>query len=262
MAISTNSIGGGLYSPYTSNKPTEAKKEEKTKETNESESTRKPGDYGKQIGNAKLSEAGAKYYEQLKKQFGNMDFILVSRDKKESAQANAAAYANPNKTVVLIDEDKIERMAQDENYRKQYEGIIREAASGISQLKSQLEQSGQAKNVSAFGIQIDDGGMASFFAVLEKSSKEQRERIEKRSEEKKEAKKEEERLEKKREAKRQQDAKLEKGKGKDPTEKVTISGDSIEDLLQKIADYNFNYMSDTIESDAEKLIGHSVDYRG
>ncbi len=56
-----------------------------------------------------------------------MNFILVSEDQKENAKANAAGYANSNNMVVLIDEDKIERMASDENYRKQYEGIIANA---------------------------------------------------------------------------------------------------------------------------------------
>lgn len=38
---------------------------------------------GKTIGNPQLSEKAQKYYEQLKKKFSNMDFILVSADKKE-----------------------------------------------------------------------------------------------------------------------------------------------------------------------------------
>lgn len=61
---------------------------------------------GKTIGDPQLSEKAQKYYEQLKKKFSNMDFILVSADKKEEAQANAAQYANANHTVVLIDTDK------------------------------------------------------------------------------------------------------------------------------------------------------------
>ena len=44
-----------------------------------------------------------------------------SKDMKETAKANAGQYANANKMVVLIDEEKIERMADDESYRKQYE---------------------------------------------------------------------------------------------------------------------------------------------
>ncbi len=57
---------------------------------------------------------------------------------------------------------KIERMATDENYRKQYEGIIKNAASGLSQLKSQIESSGQSQNVVGYGMKVNDGGTASF----------------------------------------------------------------------------------------------------
>ena len=57
---------------------------------------------GKTIGDPQLSEKAQKYYEQLKKKFSNMDFILVSADKKEEAQANAAQYANANHTVVPV----------------------------------------------------------------------------------------------------------------------------------------------------------------
>ena len=74
---------------------------------------------GRTVGNPELSEKAAKYYEQLKSKFGNMEFVLVSKDMKEQAQANASSYANTSKTVVLIDEEKIEKMAEDEKYRSQ-----------------------------------------------------------------------------------------------------------------------------------------------
>lgn len=77
----------------------------------------------------------------------------------------------------------------DENYRKQYEGIIKNAASGLSQLKFQIESSGQSQNVVGYGMKVNDGGTASFFAVLKKSSADQKARIEKKAVEKKEAKK-------------------------------------------------------------------------
>ena len=126
------------------------------------------GNYGQTIGQPELSEKAAKYYEQLKKKYGNYDFILVSRDQKENAKANAAKYANGYKTVVLIDEDKIEQMATDEKFRKQYEGILSGAAAQIQQLKTSLQSSGA--NVKGFGMQVNDGGTLSFFAVLKKSS--------------------------------------------------------------------------------------------
>jgi N-acetylmuramoyl-L-alanine amidase CwlA len=104
--------------------------------------SKKPRYYGKQIGSPVLSEEGEKYYEQLKKKFGNMEFILVSKDMKQQAKTMAASFANPYKTVVLIDEEKIEKMATDENFRKQYESIISNAKSGLSKLKSSIEKTG------------------------------------------------------------------------------------------------------------------------
>ena len=110
--------------------------------TETSNRTQKTKVSGKTIGEPQLSEQAAKYYEELKKKYSNMDFILVSADQKEYAKSKAASYANANKMVVLIDEEKIEKMASDENYRKQYEGIIANAASGLSQLGKQLSATG------------------------------------------------------------------------------------------------------------------------
>ena len=119
-----------------------------TGKTSETAQTRgKTEDYGRTIGQPELSEKAAKYYEQLKKRYGNYDFILVSRDQKENAKANAAKYANGYKTVVLIDEDKIEQMATDEKFRKQYEGILSGAAAQIQQLKTSLQSSGAEEEV-------------------------------------------------------------------------------------------------------------------
>ena len=73
---------------------------------------------GQTIGNPKLSEKASKYYDELKKKYSNMNFILVSEDMKEQAKANAAGYANANKMVVLIDEDKIETIFDGVGYRE------------------------------------------------------------------------------------------------------------------------------------------------
>ncbi len=223
------------------------------------------GNYGQTIGQPELSEKAAKYYEQLKKKYGNYDFILVSRDQKENAKANAAKYANGYKTVVLIDEDKIEQMATDEKFRKQYEGILSGAAAQIQQLKTSLQSSGA--QVKGFGMQVNDGGTLSFFAVLKKSSAEQKARIEKKGEqkraekkaaEKKAAKKEKEERLKDKKSDKVADSKEEAG----TEDTVTISAGSIEELLSKIETYNFNTRSDSVQTQSEKQIGQNIDFRG
>ncbi|MDE6905973.1 MAG: hypothetical protein K2P76_13740 [Lachnospiraceae bacterium] len=216
---------------------------------------------GKTVGEPKLSDKAAKYYEDLKKKYSGMEFILVSRDQKAFAQSQAASYANPAKMVVLIDEDKIERMAQDESYRKQYEGIIANAASGMSQLSKSLSGNSSVKG---YGMKVNGNGTASFFAVVDKSLAAQRKRIEKRAQEKKEAKKAEEKKAKKKEQQEKLEESWKKDSGKTENiydeDTVTVQASSIEELLKKINDVTFESMSDYARTEEEKKIGQSFDF--
>ena len=230
-----------------------------TGKTSETAQTRgKTEDYGRTIGQPELSEKAAKYYEQLKKRYGNYDFILVSRDQKENAKANAAKYANGYKTVVLIDEDKIEQMATDEKFRKQYEGILSGAAAQIQQLKTSLQSSGA--QVKGFGMQVNDGGTLSFFAVLKKSSAEQKARIEKKGEQKRAEKKAAEKKAAKKE--KEEQLKEKRAESDDTEETVTITANSIEELLSRIDTYNFNTRSDEVQTQSERQVGQNIDFRG
>ena len=145
MAVNTNTIVSNVYAQnYTpgSKEKTKVARNTETGEVKKEEKVTESKDLGKTIGDPKLSKEAQKYYEKLKKKYGNYDFILVSKDQKANAQANAAKYANNIKTVVLIDEEKIERMATDESYRKKYEGILSGATAQLQQLKSSVEKSG------------------------------------------------------------------------------------------------------------------------
>lgn len=216
---------------------------------------------GKKMGSPQLSEKALKYYEQLKKKYGNLDFILVSSDMKEQAEANAGQYAQANRTVVLIDEEKIERMAEDEEYRKKYEGIISGAAAQLLQIKNSIQSRGQG--VKSYGIKINDGGNASFFAVIDKSLAEQRKRMEAKAEEKADAKK--------KSAKEEREEKLEELRS--PKDKpsysvsdlenyVTVTAGSVEELLKKIDDVYYESMSDSVQTESEQQVGQHIDYRG
>jgi len=213
---------------------------------------------GKTIGEPKLSDEAAKYYEELKKKYSNLDFILVSADQKEYAKSQAASYANANKMVVLIDEEKIEKMATDENYRKQYEGIIANAASGLSQLGKSLTKTGA--KVKGFGMQVNDNGTASYFAVIDKSLSLQKERIARKAEEKREAKK----AEAKKTKKQEQEERLERNRENRRTDTdentVTITASSMEELIDKVNYEMFSSRSDYIISEEERKIGQSFDF--
>ena len=226
------------------------------KENKQTDEVKKYGVSGRTIGQAKLSENAKKYYEELKAKYKDMDFILVSKDMKEAAKANAGSFANPIKMVVLIDEEKVERMAADEQFRKQYESVIASAQKKMPQLQQAL---GTTSNVKGFGMQVNDDGRASFFAVMDKSFKSQAERLEKQRAEKKEEKKAAE----KKAEKKEREEKLEEKRLKNKKSKEEIiTADSIEELMKKINDYNYLQMSDSVKTDAEKYVGTVIDFKG
>ncbi len=243
-------------------------------------------EYGFAVGDVKLSDKAKDYYEQLKAKFHNMDFILVSSDMKDAVKRNAAAYGNVNKTVVLIDEEKIERMATDEAFRKKYEGILMMSQAKIEEMKNSLASSGA--NVKNFGISVDENGNQSFFATLEKSSDAQKARIEakqeakraqKAAEKKAEAKQaQQERIEKRREERRAEKAEqaenLEKARLEgaeevtegeaieDPREYVTIRSGSLEELLSKVQSYAYDQSANSVLTEGERMVGQSIDFKG
>ncbi len=230
--------------------------------TEKAESTEKKSRvYGRTIGKPELSEKAQKYYEQLKKKYSNMDFILVSSDMKEQAEQNKGMYASSKELLVLIDEEKIERMATDGEYRAKYEAILNNATSKIGQMKTQL--GANADNVSSIGMSFDDHGNASFFAVVDKSLAKQKERIEEKKEaareERKKAQKEaaQERLE---ESRADKAARNEETKRKNQDDYVTVTASSFEELLKKIDTVLMDARTDTVMTEDEKKVGQSFDY--
>ncbi len=235
--------------------------------------------YGTVIGNVELSDKAKEYYNKLKAKFHNMDFILVGKAEKGRVAANAAAYGNANKQVVLIDEEKLERMANDDSFRKKYEGIIEMSQTQLSGLKNSLASSGAS--IKNFGMSVDENGKTSFFATLEKASEAQNKILEKRNaakkaekaKELKKAAKEEkdERLEKMREKNRmQQDAinakeRMDDGSvqetdaREDLPEYIEFWADSPEELARTVSDYAFaGRESEIMPGD----VGGHIDFRG
>lgn len=251
-------------------------------QTDAAKKTQSQSPYGNTVGDAKLSEAGAKYYEELKSKYSDMDFVLVSNDKVDQAEQLAAKYANPDKTLVLIDAEKVEKMAEDEEYRKSIENTIETSGAKLDELAASLEKSGMSGNVAGFGISVKDDGTTSYFAVLKDSSDAQKARIEKQAAEKREAKK----AEQKKADKKAQEKKLEEsGKGfrakgpKSPDQEgmrlgrgkklsdaeaeglTTVSANSVDELLQKVSDTVIARMSDNIRTPEEMQVGQHFDMK-
>ncbi|MCR4617992.1 MAG: DUF6033 family protein [Lachnospiraceae bacterium] len=231
----------------------------------------KTSEYGNTIGDVKLSDKAKDYYNQLKGKFHNMEFIAVSKDMKAQVQANAAAYGNANKMVVLIDEEKLERMATDESFRKKYEGIIAMSQTKMAEAKNSLTSSGAS--VKNFGMSVDSNGKESFFATVEKSQDLQKKRIEKKAAEKKEQKaKEKKKTEKEAREERLQKAKDKKTEKTDDEEEpqdiddgkeyVTIEAKSMDELLSKVQKYSYSEALNRVFTDSERRVGGYVDFRG
>lgn len=249
-------------------KKNNALKEETVKKTESNKDSKLNEVSGRKIGEPKLSDKALKYYEQLKKKYSNMDFILVSPDKMAEAERNKGTYTSDKELIVLIDSDKIERMAADENYRKKYEAILSGATAQVEQMKNSL--GANASRVSAFGMTFDDHGNASFFAVVDKSLALQRERIAEQKEEKAEAKK----LAEKKAAQKQAEEKAaEKAAGQNTdrdmvsetakangTDKVTVTAKSWDELLKKIDHVIMSDMADSMLTDAERRVGQNFDF--
>ncbi len=238
-----------------------------TKNEGSKDTVKKTKVNGRTIGSPELTEKAAKYYEELKKKYGNLDFILVSKDQKEYAKANASKYSNTSKMVVLIDEEKIERMAEDEKFRKQYEGIISQGASGLNQLKSKLANMGL--NVKSCGMNVYDNGATSFFATMDQSFKSQNKTAQERLAKKKAAKKAEEKKAAKKAEEKKQQEKLEEGRMErkeireefyesDGEGEVTFTADTIEDLISQIENADYLIRRD-IRSSFERQVGQKFD---
>ena len=222
------------------------------------------------IGDPVLSDKAQKYYEKLKAKYSNMDFILVSPEKKEEAESKKGMYQSSKELLVLIDSDKIEKMAEDEEYRAKYEGILNNAASRLNQMKDSLGS--KADSVSSFGMTFDDHGNASFFAVVDKSLASQRERI---ADKKEAAAKEKKKAQREAQEKRAEEKKADRtdkkgktdgtGKAKDTektsdADKVTVSASSWEELLKKIDNVIYESRADSVMTKEEKAVGQSFDY--
>ena len=118
------------------------------------------------VGNPKLSEKASSYYEELKAKHSDVEFVLVSNDKKDVAKEYTSNLASDKSMIVLISEDEVEQMAIDENLRNKNEKLIEDAKLQMPSLLEELKKSGA--EVKSFGMEFNDDGTASYFAFTGK----------------------------------------------------------------------------------------------
>ena len=203
------------------------------------------------IGNPTLSKEASNYYEELKGKNSDVEFVLVSEDQKSSAKETAANINSNKSMIVLISEDEVEQMASDETVRKKNEQLITDAKAQMPSLMEQLKESGT--NVKSFGMEFDDNGTATYFAVIDKSMTEQKERIESNLAEK--------RAEKKADAKEDISEKVKNLRNPQKKEDLTtITASSMEALIQKIQTNAYASRADYVMTAQEKMVGQGFDF--
>lgn len=166
-----SSYGAYLGNQYNNN-ITNSQKANSTKQTQAS----------KDKDEVKLSDKAKNLLQELRKTYGNVDFMVASYSSDE--EADAYLSRGTKDFSVLIDPEELEKMANDEDTKKKNLGIIDEAMGKLSDMKDKL---GDKKDeVTRLGVSIDKNGTVSYFAELETLSEKQRERIEEAKENKKE----------------------------------------------------------------------------
>ena len=213
------------------------------------------------IGNPTLSKDASNYYETLKEKHSDVEFVLVSEDQKTTAKETATNINSNKSMIVLISEDEVEQMASDETVQNKNEQIITDAKAQMPSLMEQLKESGT--NVKSFGMEFDDNGNATYFAVLDNSRHTQKERIEntlaeKRAEKKADTKEAEEKAkESKKEISIHQPNKPRSNSKENLT---TVTASSMDALIQKIQTNAYASRADYVMTAQEKMIGQGFDF--
>lgn len=152
--------------------------------TVKADSAKKSGGVGK-AGSApvQLSSKAKALLQELKRTYSNMDFMVTDYESDE----DAASYLSRStkEYSVLLDAEELERMAADEDVKKQNLSLLDEAVGQLDDMKDQL---GEHKDeVLRMGISIGKNGEMSFFAELEKAGERQKEFVDRIREGRKDA---------------------------------------------------------------------------
>lgn len=118
------------------------------------------------IGKPEISKKTSGYYEQLKEKYKDVEFVLVEDEQIGNAKQLASNVKSDKDMIVLISESELEAMAADEAVRTKNEQLIADGLAQLPGMKEQLE--GAGIEVNSFGMEFNDDGTVSYFAVLDK----------------------------------------------------------------------------------------------
>ncbi len=194
-------------------------------------------------GTAQLSSGAKELLEELKEKYGNADFMVADYETDEEA----ASYLSrgTKEYSVLLEPETLEKMAEDQDVKTQYLDRLDESMSQLADMAGKLGD--QKDEVSHIGVAIKDDGTTSYFAELDKVSEKQRERIEKNRETHKEEKVKEEKA---------REEKAKEAKEFDERKHTRVTADSVEELLEKIRNVNW----DQVKAGQVPTAGSRFDY--
>ena len=199
-----------------------------------------------------LSQGAKDLLNEMQKKYSDMDFFVADYSSDEEAQGYLSRGSKDYS--VLIEPELLEKMAADGSVKEKYLGVIDDAKNKISEVKDEIdkmddgEDGGKKADIKSLGFAVKEDGSAFFFAELEKSSSDQKMRIEK-TREKKQA-------EKKDNAKAEKAEKMEELREK-KTKRTLVNGDSIEELVENIRSFDWSYVSEKVSPGA----GGKIDVR-
>ena len=156
----------------------------------------------------------------------------------------------------MIEPELLEKMTADESVKEKYLGIIDDARNKISEVKDEVakhddgDDGVKKADIKNIGFPVKSDGSVSFFAELEKSSADQKKRIEQAKEDKKAQKKKEEEKEAK--------AKKLKEQQEDRVKRSVVRGDSADELIKHIQNVDWNKVAEEVRPKAGGRIDFGV----
>ncbi|MDE5939854.1 MAG: hypothetical protein K2H37_12325 [Lachnospiraceae bacterium] len=215
---SYNAMQKNIYNTAAQSRKTAKADDKKTDETKKTNSN-----------SVQLSDKAKALLQELKKTYNNADFYVAEYETDEEA---AEYLSRGSKDYsVLIDPEELERMANDEEVKKQNLSLLDESLNKLSEMKEELKETGREDEVVTLGVNIGKDGQVSYFAELEKSGERTKEFVDKMLEDKREAAKE---------AEAEKAGKAQDKYNYEHSKRATVSADSVEDLLEKIKNFNWD----------------------
>ena len=190
----------------------------------------------------KLSDKAKKYLDNLRKSYGDYDFIVADAGDDRRALLDKS----DKEFSVIFSNAELERMANDEKYANEKMRCVKTIVDMSDRICKQFgyerawgKDSENGTIINKVAVSINDDGSMSIFAELEKMSDKQKDYIEKLREKRAEAKKAAEKSEEKKvnHYKKADDSSV---------KKVVVEASSEEELIEKIQKVDWKKVSGEI----------------